>query len=77
MLSGGLDLGVFEDQEFLILPKTDAFSSLGVARAMQGVGFAVVNSVYNTYADLKALYLEEDSGVKSYVAIPMTDLNFL
>ena len=75
--AGGHDLGVFEDQEFLILPKTDAFSSLGVARAMQGIGFAVVNSVYNTYADLKALYLEEDSGVKSYVAIPMTDLNFL
>lgn len=77
VLAGGHDLGVFEDQEFLILPKTDAFSSLGVARAMQGIGFAVVNSVHNTYAEMEALYLEEDSGVKSYVAIPMTDLNFL
>ena len=49
-VDGGSDLGVFRGQEFLLVPSSRGFATLGLENALQSVALARVERVYGQYA---------------------------
>ena len=76
-LDGGEDLGVYPDQQFLLVPNSRKFSGMGLQRATMSVALVKAEKIYGDYTTITPLAGElPDYGVSGFIVIPLDAVDF-